>query len=99
MQSITREALIDKLTELEPREIVEPQVHRALEAMGWQDKDVLTATEVITLGTMMAELAREELAASADPADRRAAADMKPLVEGMANEVVPTLNAIQRGAQ
>jgi hypothetical protein len=99
MQSITREALIDKLTELEPREIVEPQVDRALEAMGWQDKGVLTATEVITLGTMMAELAREELANSADPDDRRAAADMKPLVEGMSNEVVPTLNAIQRGAQ
>jgi hypothetical protein len=95
MLSITREALIDKLTELEPRAVVEPQVDRAIEAMGWQDKPVLTATEVIALGTMMAELAREDLAASDDPADRRAASEMRPLVEGMASEVVPVLNAIQ----
>jgi hypothetical protein len=95
MLSITRDALIDKLTELEPRAVVEPQVDRAIEAMGWQDKPVLTATEVIALGTMMAELAREDLASSDDPADRRAASEMKPLVEGMASEVVPVLNAIQ----
>ena len=95
MLSITREALIDKLTELEPREVVEPQVNAAIEVMGWQDKAVLTATEVITLGTMMAELARETLADSANPADRKAAADMKPLVTGMANEVVPLLNGLQ----
>lgn len=99
MLSITPAALIDKLTELEPRETVEPQVRQALEVMGWQDKAVLTATEVIALGTMMAELARETLAASADPADRRAAAELKPLVAGMAAEVVPVLNALQAEAR
>ena len=95
MLSITPAALIDKLTELEPREVVEPQVNAAIEVMGWQDKAVLSATEVIALGTMMAELARETLSASDDPAHRKAAAEMKPLIEGMATEVVPVLNAIQ----
>jgi hypothetical protein len=95
MLSITRAALIEKLTELEPRDKVEPLVNRAIEAMGWEAKPELTGAEVITLGTMMAELAREELAASADPADRRAASEMKPIVEGLAHEVVPVLNAIQ----
>lgn len=95
MLSITPTALIDKLTELEPREVVEPQVHQAIEAMGWQDKATLTGAEVIALGTMMAELARETLAASADPADRKAAAQLRPLVEGLASDVVPVLNALQ----
>ena len=62
MQSITREALIEKLTELEPREVVEPQVNRAIEAMGWEDKAVLTATEVITLGRTLRKRAGDVLA-------------------------------------
>ena len=74
MRSITREALIDRLTELEPRSTVEPAVDQSIEALGWQDKAELTALEVIALGTVMAEQARVTLAASEDPSHRQAAA-------------------------
>lgn len=99
MQSITREALIEKLTELEPRETVEPLVNRAVAAMGWEDKAELTGLEVIKLGTLMAELAREELSYSSNTADRKAASEMKPIVDGLAQEVVPMLNSIQAEKQ
>ena len=91
MQSITREALIDRLTELEPRERVEPAVNGAIEALGWEDKPILTATEVIALGTVMAELARTQFAASSDPALKRAAREMEPLVTGLRHDVLPVL--------
>lgn len=99
MSTITREALIEKLTELEPRETVEPLVNRAVEALGWEDKPELTGLEVIKLGTLMAELAREDLSHSTKTADRRAAAEMKPIVDGLAQEVVPMLNSIQAEKQ
>lgn len=91
MRSITREALIDRLTELEPRSTVEPAVDQAIEALGWQDKTEMTALEVIALGTVMAEQARVTLAASDDPSHRQAAADMKPLVNSMREDVLPIL--------
>lgn len=93
MRTITREALIERLTELEPRERVEPAVDGAIEALGWQDKPVFTAAEVIGLGTIMAEMARQTLAASAEESDRRAAGQMRPLIEGLRDDVLPVLGA------
>jgi hypothetical protein len=93
MQTITRETLIERLTELQPRELVEASVDRALLALGWQGRPEFNGLEVITIGTKMAENAHEQLADSADAADREAAEDLAPLVGAMRDDLLPMLSS------
>ena len=91
MRSITREELITRLTEIEPRSVVERGVDGAIASLGWDGREEFSAPEVIALGTRMAELAAIELAASDAPDDRRAAAEMRPLVEALRQDVLPVI--------
>lgn len=91
MQSITVAELIDRLTQLEPRPLVERGVNRALAVLGWSDRHTLDAAEVIALGTKMAELAQQELAQSEKPADRAAAEELAPMVDALRDDLLPVL--------
>lgn len=89
--SISRPELIRKLEELDTPERVERSLRAALGRLGWEDKQVFASHEMIRLGTVLAEDAQAELAASSDPADRAKAEALGPYIEAMRAQVLPHL--------
>lgn len=92
MNTITKTRLIERLSEHSDPQQIAVQVDQAIAALGWQDRASFNGTEVITLGTKMAELTQAALAASADPVDRSRAEGLKPYLETMRDDVLPNLD-------